>query len=32
MKPTLVRRGVSEFIASAFLLMAIVGSGIMAER
>jgi glycerol uptake facilitator-like aquaporin len=32
MKPPLLRRGVAEFTATAFLLMAVVGSGIMAER
>jgi glycerol uptake facilitator-like aquaporin len=32
MKPSLLKRGVAEFTATAFLLMAIVGSGIMAER
>lgn len=32
MKPSLLRRSVAEFIATSFLLMAIVGSGIMAER
>lgn len=32
MKPSLMRRGVAEFVATAFLLMAVVGSGIMAER
>jgi glycerol uptake facilitator-like aquaporin len=29
---TLVRRGTAELVGSAFLLMAIVGSGVMAER
>lgn len=32
MKPSLSRRCVSEFIGSAMLLAAVVGSGIMAER
>lgn len=32
MKPSLIRRTVAEFVATSFLLMAIVGSGIMAER
>lgn len=32
MRPSLARRGAAEFAGTAFLLMAIVGSGIMAER
>ena len=32
MKPSLLRRSVSEFLGSAMLLAAVVGSGIMAER
>ena len=32
MKPALPRRAVAEFTATAFLLMAVVGSSIMAER
>jgi glycerol uptake facilitator-like aquaporin len=32
MKVPLIRRSVAEFVATAFLLMAIVGSGVMAER
>lgn len=32
MKASLLKRGVAEFTATAFLLMAVVGSGIMAER
>jgi len=30
--PSLLRRGVAEFLGTAFLLAAVVGSGIMAER
>lgn len=32
MRPTLAQRLVSEFVGSAFLLAAVVGSGIMAQR
>lgn len=32
MQPNILRRSVAEFIGTAFLLMAVVGSGIMAER
>jgi glycerol uptake facilitator-like aquaporin len=32
MKPTLLRRIVAEFVATLFLLAAVVGSGIMGER
>jgi glycerol uptake facilitator-like aquaporin len=32
MKPTLLRRAAAEFIATLFLLAAVVGSGIMGER
>jgi glycerol uptake facilitator-like aquaporin len=32
MKPSLLRRSVSEFLGSAMLLAAVVGSGIMAQR
>ena len=32
MKPSLLRRVVAEFIGTAFLVVAVVGSGIMAER
>ena len=32
MKPSLLKRSAAEFTATAFLLMAVVGSGIMAER
>ena len=32
MKPSLLRRSVSEFLGSAMLLTAVVGSGIMAQR
>lgn len=32
MKPTLLRRAVAEFAGSLFLLVAVVGSGIMGER
>ncbi len=32
MKPSLLRRSVSEFLGSAVLLAAVVGSGIMAQR
>ena len=32
MQPNILRRSVAEFLGTAFLLMAVVGSGIMAER
>ena len=32
MQPNILRRSVAEFLGTAFLLIAVVGSGIMAER
>ena len=32
MRQTLMRRAVAEFVGTSFLLAAVVGSGIMAER